>query len=408
VPLLRLPVCLMGPKGKLLLSSLGCGSSLQQGGQQQQQQPHHQLRQGQVPKVEPVSDPFSSFGMALLQRPCEVVAHYLQRMFFRLLSVVPVEYMRDLDVPCQRTDSRSRCISYLPTWVTAQAVTIDKRTGRAHVTGPSSCAVGSSRGTSDAAACAAVPRGSNSCHAGSSCSACSCSSQSGSCSSNSNTEQSGGVDVCGFVHIKAVSPGTQLPRADAQHMSMQQRETVQQAADAAAVYQGIPVSSSCSVSDSDSGRCKASSDVYYYFFPDIPAVLEHVIITQVRWAVAVLLWVGGSGKPRRLHRHGETAQTDTGCGPGYSVWKVGNTVCGWSGAQRVGRRSSVVRHVAAGVKAIPGCAEPCQMHLSPLQPAAAGLVGLVGRVPYHFASMLGLRVFAGDRQGRLQLPFHPT
>lgn len=260
VPLLRLPVCLLGPRGKVLTSSLGCGSSStqqqQQGGSSQQQQ---KLHKGQVPKVEPASDPFGTFGTALLQKPCEVVAHYLQRMFFRLLSVVPVEYMRDLRVPCQRTDLRNRCISYLPTWVTAQAVTIDKRTGRAHVTGPSSCALDSSgRGVADPAACVAAQKA-----------------QQGSasmCQAQQQQQQAGGLELCGFLHIRSRAPGGQLPVAGAQ-LSPEQQALLRQASDG-----------SCSASSTGGSRpgCAAGASVFYYYYPDIPAVLDQVIHTQVR------------------------------------------------------------------------------------------------------------------------------
>lgn len=260
VPLLRLPVCLLGPRGKVLTSSLGCGSSSTH--QQQQQQ---KLRKGQVPKVEPASDPFGSFGTALLQKPCEVVAHYLQRMFFRLLSVVPVEYMRDLRVPCQRTDSRSRCISYLPTWVTAQAVTIDKRTGRAHVTGPSSCALDSSgRGVADPAACVAAQKAQQG-------SASTCQAQ--------QQQQQAGFELCGFLHIRNLAPGRQLPLAGAQ-LSSEQQALLRQASDAAGMQPG----GSCSASSTGGSRsgCAAGASVFYYYYPDIPAVLDQVIHTQVR------------------------------------------------------------------------------------------------------------------------------
>lgn len=277
VPLLRLPVCLVGPKGEMLPSSLGCGSSIQQqGGQQQQQQ--HRLRKGQVPTVQPVNDPFDSFGTALLQKPCEVVAHYLQRMFFRLLSVVPVEYMRDLHVPCQRTDSRSRCISYLPTWVTAQAVTIDKRTGRAHVTGPSSCAVDSSSSSGAGAGSCGVARKSN--QQGSA--------SSGTCQANSQgqPQQQGALELCGFLHIRSLAPGIQLPIADGQ-LTQELHESLRRAADAAAVHHGqgsVQPAGSCSAGStggSSGSSCGGGNGVYYYYFPDIPAVLDHVVLTQV-------------------------------------------------------------------------------------------------------------------------------
>lgn len=263
VPLLRLPVCLLGPRGKVLTSSLGCGSTQQQqqGASSQQQQ---KLRKGQVPKVEPASDPFATFGTALLQKPCEVVAHYLQRMFFRLLSVVPVEYMRDLRVPCQRTDLRSRCISYLPTWVTAQAVTIDKRTGRAHVTGPSSCALDSSgRGVADPAACVAAQKAQQG-------SASTCQVQ------QQQQKQAGGLELCGFLHIRSLAPGEQLPLAGAQ-LSREQQALLRQASDA--VHPG----GSCSASGTGGSwpGCAGGASVFYYYYPDIPAVLDQVIHAQV-------------------------------------------------------------------------------------------------------------------------------
>jgi hypothetical protein len=272
VPLLRLPVCLLGPRGKVLTSSLGCGSSSsaqeqQQGASSQQQK---KLRKGQVPRVEPVSDAFGSFGTALLQKPCEVVAHYLQRMFFRLLSVVPVEYMRDLRVPCQRTDPRSRCISYLPTWVTAQAVTIDKRTGRAHVTGPSSCALDSSgRRVADPAACVAAQKAQQ----GSSASTCQAQQQ------QQQQQEAAGLELCGFLHIRNLAPGRQLPLAGGQ-LSPEQEAVLRQASDAAA----MPSGASCSASSTGGSRpgCAGAGSVFYYYYPDIPAVLDQVIHTQVR------------------------------------------------------------------------------------------------------------------------------
>jgi hypothetical protein len=246
VPLLRLPVCLTGPKGRMLSSSLGCSSSIQQPGQQQQQQPP-QLRKGQVPSVKPVSDPFASFGTALLQKPCEVVAQYLQRMFFRLLSVVPVEYMRDLQVPCQRTDSRSRCISYLPSWVTAQAVTIDKRTGRAHVTRPSSaCAADSSDSSGSSAVCGAA----------------------------SSQQQHGGLELCGFLQIRSRYPSTQASAAGGHAQDIPRSE----AGSGAPARRGGSGASSCPAGNSAS----CSGRVFYYYFPDIPSVLDHVMLTQVR------------------------------------------------------------------------------------------------------------------------------
>jgi hypothetical protein len=274
VPLLRLPVCLVGPRGRML-SSLGCTSTLQEqqhkGARQRQQQP--KLAKGQVPKVEPVSDPFGSFGTALLQKPCEVIAHYLQRMFFRLLSVVPVEFMRDLHVPCQRTDARSRCMSYLPAWVTAQAVTIDKRTGKAHVTGPSSCAVSSSGSPADPAACASARQSSQQ-QGTSSCAAAG--------TGHTQQQQQGGLELCGFLHIRALAPGVQLPMVDGE-LSPEQQEVFRRAQEAAAVHHDQPVQQvppSCPVGQASQG-CGANPGVYYYFFPDIPAVLDHIILTQV-------------------------------------------------------------------------------------------------------------------------------
>jgi hypothetical protein len=277
VPLLRLPVCLVGPRGRMLSSSLGCTSNLheqQHKGAQQRQQQQPKLAKGQVPKVEPVSDPFGSFGTALLQKPCEVVAHYLQRMFFRLLSVVPVEYMRDLHVPCQRTDARSRCMSYLPAWVTAQAVTIDKRTGKAHVTGPSSCAVSSSGSPAVPAACASAHQSSQQ-QGTSSCAAA------GTGHSQQQQQQQGGLELCGFLHIRALAPGVQLPMVDGE-LSPEQQEVFRRAQEAAAVHHDQPVQQvppSCPVGTQG---CGANPGVYYFFFPDIPAVLDHIILTQVR------------------------------------------------------------------------------------------------------------------------------
>lgn len=280
VPLLRLPVCLVGPCGRMLSSSLGCTSNLHEqqhkGAQQRQQQQQPKLAKGQVPKVEPVSDPFGSVGTALIQKPCEVVAHYLQRMFFRLLSVVPVEYMRDLHVPCQRTDARSRCMSYLPAWVTAQAVTIDKRTGKAHVTGPSSCAVSSSGGSpADPGACASAHQSSQQ-QGTSSCAAAG--------TGHTQQQQQGGLELCGFLHIRALAPGVQLPMVDGE-LSPEQQEVFRRAQEAAAVHHDQPVQQvppSCPVGTQASQGCGANPGVYYYFFPDIPAVLDHIILTQVR------------------------------------------------------------------------------------------------------------------------------
>jgi hypothetical protein len=257
VPLLRLPVCLTGPKGRMLSSSLGCSSSVQQTGQQQQQ-----LKKGQVPSVNPVSDPFASFGRALLQKPCEVVAQYLQRMFFRLLSVVPVEYMRDLQVPCQRTDTRNRCISYLPSWVTAQAVTIDKRTGRTHVTRPSSsCAADSSSSSSSPAVCGAAGSQQQQ--------------QGGSSCQQLQQQQQGGLELCGFLQIRSRYPSTQAAPAGGHPQDVPRNE----AGAVAAAWRGGAGGSSCPVGNAAS--C-SSSGVYYYYFPDIPSVLDHVMLTQVR------------------------------------------------------------------------------------------------------------------------------
>jgi len=299
VPLLRLPVCLVGPKGRLLVSSLGCGSSQQsqqqQGSSQQQEQQLQQLRRGQFPGVQPVSDPFGSFGTALLQKPCEVVAHYLQRMFFRLLSVVPVEYMRDLRVPCHRTDSRGRCISYLPTWVTAQAVTIDARTGRAHVSGPSTCA-----GGSDSVACTPAQGDSNrggpavcsSCSGGTQSSvSCACAGSSAASSSSrcqstatggsSGQQQQGGLQLCGFLHIRSLPPGVDLPAGGL--LSPEQQAMLQQAAEAATAQGGghLPAHAACAAADTACSSSGANPGVYYYYFPDIPAVLDQVVHTQV-------------------------------------------------------------------------------------------------------------------------------
>lgn len=295
VPLLRLPVCLVGPKGRLLVSSLGCGSSQlsqqQQGNSQPQEQQLQQLRRGQFPGIQPVSDPFGSFGTALLQKPCEVVAHYLQRMFFRLLSVVPVEYMRDLRVPCQRTDSRGRCISYLPTWVTAQAVTIDARTGRAHVSGPSTCA-------GDSVACSSAQGDSNrgapascsSCSGGAQSSvSCACAGSSGASSSSrcqstptggsSGQQQPGGVQLCGFLHIRSLPPGVDLPAGGL--LSPEQQAMLQQAAEAATAQGHLPPHAACAAADTACSSSGANPGVYYYYFPDIPAVLDQVVHTQV-------------------------------------------------------------------------------------------------------------------------------
>lgn len=397
VPLLRLPVCLLGPKGKVLSSSLGCGGSIQQQGVQQQQQQQHKLRKGQVPNVEPVSDPFNNFGMALVQKPCEVVAHYLQRMFFRLLSVVPVEYMRDLHVPCQRTDSRSRCISFLPTWVTAQAVTIDKRTGRAHVTGPSSCAVGSSRSAADAAACAAAAArssSSSSCQASSSCSTCSCSRQSSSCSSNTETDQQGAVDVCGFLHVKALAPGMQLPLAGEKHMSTQQREAGQRAADAAPVHQGTPGGSSCSVSSSGSnGGCKASSGVYYYYFPDIPALLDHVIVTQVGGFCSVVMRLGA---PRVKFATQQAGVGFGGRGCGSNTQNMG----GGSRCLGLGGRRKPNRLKQAGVQRYMGCCGCGQCTVFGRKQAK---VDFFGGLRYNFACILCVFVCPQETEDSIYL-----
>lgn len=299
VPLLRLPVCLVGPKGKLLASAVGCGISEQQQGQQDKSK--RLLRKGQVPSVNPVSDPFGSFGTALLQQPCEVVAHYLQRMFFRLLSVVPVEYMRELRVPCQRTDSRSRCISYLPAWVTAQAITIDKRTGRAHVTGPSTCAGG---GSSSQAACVAAggdkqqqQQGAGG-GSGSSTSECSAATAAGSTGSTQAQQHQGGMQLCGILHIRSISsdvskmPGVRgLLTAEQQALlSPDQQAWLRRATEAAAAARAkhsvdTPSSNVVCLTGNGNGACSSPSPqkqgVYYHYYPDIPAVLDSVMVLKV-------------------------------------------------------------------------------------------------------------------------------
>eukprot|EP00775_Hariotina_reticulata_P012473 gene12473-12607_t len=101
VPLLRLPVRVMPQAAAGSSSGVGgIGSRLPSA--------------GDVPLLEPSPDPFNSHATALLKKSTEHVAQYMQRVFFRLLTLVPADYLAELGVSCRRQDSKGRCINYLP------------------------------------------------------------------------------------------------------------------------------------------------------------------------------------------------------------------------------------------------------------------------------------------------------
>lgn len=257
VPLLRLPVKVTSSTGSSKSSS---SSSIQQ----------------QQTLIEPFKDPFNSHATALLKKPQEHVAQYMQRVFFRLLTLVPADYLAELEVACRRHDSKGRCISYLPQWVTAQAITIDKRTGMAHVSGPG--AYTRDGDSSDAASLGKA--GSDS--------------STGSCGSSGPTvtgpqlsseplfvpgdaaagdthgspaaepHNRAGVELCGFLHIRAIPPGVNLPTTGGSLTPQQQKALKDKAADSMAA--GTAINS-------------PFKGVYYYFYADVPAVVDRIINT---------------------------------------------------------------------------------------------------------------------------------
>ncbi|WIA36708.1 hypothetical protein OEZ86_007983 [Tetradesmus obliquus] len=255
VPLLRLPVHVAGPGGGKAASSSSSSSG------------------GSLPSIEPLSDPFNSHVTALLKKPQEHVAQYMQRVFFRLLTLVPADYLAELDVACRRNDAKGRCISYLPLWVTAQAITIDKRTGLAHVSGPGACA-GDGTGVGDDPALDVPPPGQASVpmcggpgggptQLGSEPWFVPGDGSSSSGGSGGEPHNRAGLELCGFLHIRAIPPGVTLPTTGGSLTPQQQKVLKAKAAEGA----------------SGAALDTPFKGVYYYFYTDVPALVDRIINT---------------------------------------------------------------------------------------------------------------------------------
>lgn len=268
VPLLRLPVQVV--TGATTGSSKAVGSS--------------SLQQQQQVVIEPLKDPFVSHATVLLKKPQEHVAQYMQRVFFRLLTLVPADYLAELQVACRRQDAKGRCISYLPHWVTAQAITIDKRTGMAHVSKPGGYVQDAD--ASSVSMLNAAHTDSNSDASAGSCASGSPAAAAAAAGAQLSTEaffvpgdaagdkagglpaaephNRAGVDLCGFLHIRAIPPGVNLPTTGGSLTPQQQKALKDKAAEGLA--SGTAVNS-------------PFKGVYYYFYTDIPALIDRIINT---------------------------------------------------------------------------------------------------------------------------------
>ncbi|KIY98002.1 hypothetical protein MNEG_9957 [Monoraphidium neglectum] len=210
-------------------------------------------------RLEAPDDPFASHVTALLRRPAEHVAQYMQRVFFRLLTMVPMDYLAELDVACRKRNPAGRCVSYLPHWVTAQAITVDKRTGLVHVSSPSACGAGDDDecgccgsggggeggggggdGKAAASAAALLPAAAR---RGGAAGACVCGLRrldadgavAGPPLAGGHYDESGaGMQLCGFLHIRAIPPGVELPSSGGSLTPEEQRELQRKAAEGAA------------------------------------------------------------------------------------------------------------------------------------------------------------------------------
>eukprot|EP00877_Chromochloris_zofingiensis_P006025 jgi/Chrzof1/1676/Cz10g16240.t1 len=231
-------------------------------------------------KVEALEDPFTTHVAVLLRKPTEHVAQYMQRVFFRLLTMVPMDYLAELNVACRKHDPKGRCISYLPSWVTAQAITVDKRTGAAHVSAPGACAgegdVGGLAGALPGVDDAVESEGDQSPHrqarSTARCPEGQCSKRGvpdakRGTSSNSSPapyepHNRAGVQQCGFLHIRAIPPGVELPTQGGS-LTPEQQKALQRKA----------------VEGMQAGGKAPFQGVYYYYYSDMPALVDRIVNT---------------------------------------------------------------------------------------------------------------------------------
>ncbi|GBF88170.1 hypothetical protein Rsub_00882 [Raphidocelis subcapitata] len=243
-------------------------------------------------------DPFASHVTALLRRPAEHAAPYAQRLFFRLLTMVPVDYLAELDVACRKRGAGGRCISYLPPWVMAQAITVDRRTGLVHAGGPAAAAAcggggGGGGGADDCGCCDGGGRARGAGRAG-----CSCGVKRGDGGSGapplgsgggSDPEGGSGMQLCGFLHIRAIPPGVELPSSGGALTPEQQRLLQRKAAEGAAAAEagragggggGSSSSSSSGGGGGGDGKQAPFQGVYYYYYADVPALVDRIVGAQ--------------------------------------------------------------------------------------------------------------------------------
>ncbi len=249
-------------------------------------------------RVEAVEDPFSSHVTAMLRKPSEPVAQYMQRVFFRLLTMVPTDYLAELDVACRKRDPKGRCIGYLPTWVTAQSVSLDRlaaAAGADTALPAGSAAVGgapdadadsvlsSEVGEAAAEQCqhvlgrtGAAPPPRAVLHGS---------------APRGGEGADGDVQLCGFVQIKPIAAGAAAPEA----------ATAQQLAASAAAAAAAAAGPAPGAAHADGGG--PAKGVYYYYFSDSAALVERVLSVDASEQLLLLAELDALTAAWRLPRH---------------------------------------------------------------------------------------------------------